>query len=150
MKRDLQIAKLSQNLIFSKNTPIHKFVKNKKTKKKKKTPIIDQTIKLSIELNLPYKPVKLHKYRPSWTLPNLIDTSLRIHKKKQTSPDQYRKLYEHTINNLKPHNFIFTDGSKINYTITFGNRLLKIRHTASTFIRPHLRNNRHPRSNRTY
>jgi len=33
MKRDLKIAKLSQNLIFSKNTQIHKFVKHKKTKK---------------------------------------------------------------------------------------------------------------------
>jgi len=64
MERDLQIAKLSQNLIFSKNTPIHKFVKHKKTKKKKTT-IIDRTIKLSVELNLPYKPIKLHKYRPS-------------------------------------------------------------------------------------
>jgi len=30
IKRDLQIAKLSQNLIFSKNRPIHKFVKHKK------------------------------------------------------------------------------------------------------------------------
>lgn len=118
MKRDLQIAKLSQNLILSKNTPIHKFLKPKKANKKK-TSTIDRTIKLSLELNLPYKPIKLHKNKPPWTLPNLIDTSLRIHKKEQTSPDQYRKLYEHTKNNLKTHNFIFTDGSKINYTISF-------------------------------
>lgn len=39
----------------------------------KTLPIIDRTIKLSLELNLPYKPNKLHKYRPSWALPNLID-----------------------------------------------------------------------------
>nr|AAA74495.1 unknown protein [Drosophila teissieri] len=118
MKRDLQIAKLSQNLSFCKNRPIHKFVRHKKYKKKTLS-IIDQTIKLSLELNLPYKPIKLHKYKPSWDLPNLIDTSLRGHKKQETSPESYRKLFEHTKNKLKPHSFIFTDGSKINCIITF-------------------------------
>jgi len=80
---------------------------------------IDRTINLCQALNLPYEPVKLHKYQPPWDLPNLIDTTFRAHKKHTTPPETYRKLYEHTKDNHKTHKFIFTDGSKMNSTIAY-------------------------------
>jgi len=116
-KRDLQTAKLTKNLIFSKDTPTHKLVKQRKPKKNPST--IDRTINLCQALNLPYEPVKLHKYQPPWDLPNLIDTTFRAYKKQTTPPETYRKLYEHTKDNHKTHKFIFTDGSKMNSTISY-------------------------------
>jgi len=90
-----------------------------KENQKKNPSTIDRTIKLCQTLNLPYEPVKLHKYQPPWDLPNLIDTTFRAHKKQTTPPETYRKLYEHTKDNHKTHKFIFTDGSKINSTILY-------------------------------
>lgn len=73
LKRDLQIAKLSKNLINSINTPLHKFVKSPKNKKKN-IPVIDHTINMCRELAIPYKPHKPFKYKLPHDLTNLIDT----------------------------------------------------------------------------
>jgi len=82
-------------------------------------PIIDHMINLCQELNFHYEPQKLWKHKPPWDRRNLIDTSIRLHKQRNTPRETYQKLYEDSKACLNSYNLIFTDGSKITDTTTY-------------------------------
>lgn len=119
----LLTAKLLKSLSYSSNTPILQLVK--KCKISRKIPRIPSTIYRSIQicqnLGLPLDIIKSSSthHQPWYLNTCTLNTTLHNYTKSNCSPEQYQLIFNELKNTLYDHEFIFTDGSKTDTSISF-------------------------------
>ena len=134
-QRDILTTKLYRVLILGNGNPLDQIIR--KVRRSKRTPRVPSLLYRIIgncdDLGIPTNSLLNKAKTPPWFFrPTSIDTSLHTFSKPNTPPLQFRKMFAALKDELSDHEFIYTDGSKnvysVSYSITTDSRVLKVSH----------------------